>query len=368
MASSSRAIPAEAFFERLEKSQERLIQAIAGISIAPPVQPAPVVNVPVQPAPVVNVPQPVVNVPQPVVNVPQPVVNVPAPVVNINVQSIVDSIQNLQQRLVTPEMVAELALQLDQLGNLSNLKQDSDQIITQLQTLIGEVASSVDIQNVIQAVLTMTETIEDLEQTLQTGFLAVANTNELSFYLQDPEFFEPQIPGQPRISKSKDELINLLTKRGLISFENRIEREKYLNMTESELKQLAAVKSMINEQAKAIYDYKTNQEKLIPKNYRRSGFDMFVKDGEKNLRGTPLSKEVKFIYDKIPPVYINFKNGKYECHQDGKFITTKNFRDAERFANKGGFYSQELSLLRQVEKTYFKKQEPLQVIFKARKI
>jgi len=191
--------------------------------------------------------------------------------------------------------------------------------------------------------------------------------NQLSYYLDDPEFYQYDADGF-RVPKSQDQIINTLTQRGLISFENAVEREKYLNMSEDELIKLGAVRKEIQDQSEKMYDYQSGKDYSVDKGFRRVGFDMFVKDGDKTKRGVPLTKDIKFIYDKIPPIHIKFSKGMYEAHQEDKVFKSKNFRDCERFAMRGGFYADELAMLRKVEKVYFKKEEPLQVIFKARKI
>lgn len=362
------AIPAQEFLDALEKSNERLImnvvQAIQGIQ-ATPVS-APVVNVP---APVVNVPAP--NVFLPVEPTRAPLVNVIQPPVNIDVQGIIQSIENLQDKMITPIMVRTITEQLETLAQVNEAGAiNVNKVYQRLGQLIGRVANSTDIEKVVDELLLMNETLQGIQDTLIFD-RDKKEPNQLSYFIRDQEFYEYRLlPGTTEyqyVPKSQDQIINTLTERGLISFENEMNRKRLLDMSEEELIQLGAVRGMIQEQAKAIYDYKNNQEQLILKDYRRAGFDMFSKDGDKTKQGTPLSKETKFIYSKIPDVVIKFKNGRYEAFQNGKSISFKNFRDADRFANKGGFLSDELQLLRNIEKTYFKKEEPLQVIFKARK-
>ena len=437
--SESRAIPAAAFFEQLERSNERLlngvVSAIQGIQIG-----GPQVNVA---PPQVNVAGPQVNVPPVNVDVqgiiqsienlsnrmvsplairtiiqqinqlqgiddagnrailasleqlrnrvatPDDINNVIDTIIaatnrlggalgniNLTVQGVLQSIQTLTNRTVTPAMIKYISDQLNQIGNLSDAANRA--ILVSLQQLTNQVASSADIQNVVNRVIEVTGALTNIEETLEEGFetiesglVDIKNTNQLSYYLQDPDFFEyvidPVTLDLKRVLKSRDGIINVLTQRGIIAFDNAVNRQKYLNMTAEELAKLGAVQSQIRDQSQNIYNYQNGIDYFSDKGYRRVGFDMLVKDGEKTKTGVPLNKEIKFRYSNIEPITIKRNNGMYEAHQGSQVFKAKNYRDVERFALRGGYQADELALLRKVEKSYYKKEEPLQVIFKARK-
>lgn len=104
-------------------------------------------------------------------------------------------------------------------------------------------------------------------------------------------------------------------------------------------------------QSKALVEYKLNNPPYIEKGFDRLNFDTFSKVNKENPRdGTPLSKTYKFIQKGIPEIKIQFNSqtGVYDAIQGKESFSTRHYKDMDRWALSGGYYSSELKELRKI--------------------
>lgn len=105
----------------------------------------------------------------------------------------------------------------------------------------------------------------------------------------------------------------------------------------------------------------------VDEGFQRKAFDVFVNTYKSNPKGVPLEQTYKYLPKSIPESKVKFDGKQYNLMQDGKKFSAKNFRDIERMALKGGDYSAELAVFRDIKESIDKQEKPMNIIFKARK-
>ena len=266
--------------------------------------PAPQPMVIQAPAPQVNIPQPMVNV-----NVPQPMVNVNVPPPNVNVN-------------VPPP-------QVNTLGIISKLE---EQRVIQEQMQESLIGQSATMQEVEQGVGRQLETM-----------------NNVASYMN------------PYLNADDEELKAEFRRLGLSAFQSLVDTDRFRAM-----RKLNMVQEM-DGYADEILKYNQGQSKFADQAFERRSFDLFVKTTKVSKRGTPLEQTYRYLPSSIPESHIKFTGKMYELNQGGSTKFAKNFRDIERIALKGGDYSDELTVFREIKQIIDKRKTPQHVIFKARK-
>lgn len=166
----------------------------------------------------------------------------------------------------------------------------------------------------------------------------------------------------PYRNKTQEEIIKEYEKIGMLYYDNLNES------TKDELGERLNFIKKIEEQSKALAQYKMNNPPYIQKDFDRATFDMFTKDNVTS-KGIPLSKTYKFI-QKIPDINIKFdaKTGFYKCNQDNETYIAKNYKFANKWASLGGFHMDELRELRKMAIKQNSLNDKFYPIFKARKL
>lgn len=114
--------------------------------------------------------------------------------------------------------------------------------------------------------------------------------------------------------------------------------------------------------------YNQGKSSFADQGFERKAFDVYVKTDKLNSQGVPLQQTYKYIPKSIPEAHVKFDGKHYNLTQGGAKMTMKNFKDIERIALKGGDYSEELTVLRDVRRKMEKREEPFNVVFKSRKV
>jgi hypothetical protein len=105
----------------------------------------------------------------------------------------------------------------------------------------------------------------------------------------------------------------------------------------------------------------------VDEGFQRKAFDVFVNTYKSNPKGVPLEQTYRYLPKSIPEAKIKFDGKQYNLIQAGTKMSAKNFRDIERLALKGGDYSDELAVFRDIKHSIDKQEKPMNIIFKARK-
>lgn len=165
----------------------------------------------------------------------------------------------------------------------------------------------------------------------------------------------------------------------------------YLNLTEAELQQefrnlgltayeslaktdrLMAVKKLnmlkeMDDYTDQILAYNQGKSISADQGFERKAFDVFVKTNKTNPKGVPLDQNYKYIPKSIPEAHVKFDGKMFNLKQGDAKISAKKFQDIEKVALKGGDYSDELKAFREIKQAVDKKEMPMNVIFKSRKI
>jgi len=233
-----------------------------------------------------------------------------------------------------PDFVQQLAeaIKLSQQSNIQNdIDEEADYDEPEEEEFNQEYATSADIQNVAGAVQQV--------------------SNQLNDYVN------------PYRNKTQEEIIKEYEKIGMLYYDNLNES------TKDELGERLNFIKKIEEQSKALAQYKMNNPPYIQKDFERATFDMFTKEGDKTPKGIPLSKTYKFI-QKIPDINIKFdvKSGFYKCNQHNETYIAKNYKLADKWASLGGFHMDELRELRKIAIKQNNLNDKFYPIFKARKL
>ena len=233
-----------------------------------------------------------------------------------------------------PDFVQQLAeaIKLSQQPNIQNdVDEEAEYDEPEEEDFNQEYATSADIQNVAGVVQQV--------------------SNQLSDYVN------------PYRNKTQEEIIKEYEKIGMLYYDNLNES------TKDELGEKLNFIKKIEEQSKALAQYKMNNPPYIQKDFERATFDMFTKEGDKTPKGIPLSKTYKFI-QKIPDINIKFdvKSGFYKCNQDNETYIAKNYKLADKWASLGGFHMDELRELRKIAIKQNNLNDKFYPIFKARKL
>jgi hypothetical protein len=233
-----------------------------------------------------------------------------------------------------PDFVQQLAeaIKLSQQPNIQNdVDEEADYDEPDEEDFKEDFATSGDIQNVAGVVQQV--------------------SNQLSDYVN------------PYRNKTQEEIIKEYEKIGMLYYDNLNES------TKDELGERLNFIKKIEEQSKALAQYKMNNPPYIQKDFERATFDMFTKEGDKTPKGIPLSKTYKFI-QKIPDINIKFdvKSGFYKCNQDNETYIAKNYKLADKWASLGGFHMDELRELRKIAIKQNNLNDKFYPIFKARKL
>ena len=114
--------------------------------------------------------------------------------------------------------------------------------------------------------------------------------------------------------------------------------------------------------------YNQGKSMFADQGFERKAFDVYVKTDKLNPQGIPLQQTYKYLPKKIPDAHVKFDGKHYNLTQGGAKMTMKNFKDIERIALKGGDYSEELTVLRDVRRKMEKREEPFNIVFKSRKV
>lgn len=166
----------------------------------------------------------------------------------------------------------------------------------------------------------------------------------------------------PYVGKSDEELRQEFRRLGLVAYENLVNTDRFLAM--KKLNMLKEMDSYTDE----ILKYNQNQSMYADQGFERKAFDVFVKTTKTTKQGTPLEQTYKYIPKSIPEAHVKFDGKLYKLVQGGTKMAMKNFRDIERIALKGGDYSDEMVAFRQIKTAIDRRDMPMHVIFKSRKI
>lgn len=166
----------------------------------------------------------------------------------------------------------------------------------------------------------------------------------------------------PYVNKSDEELRQEFRRLGLVAYENLVNTDRFYAM--KKLNMLKEMDSYTDE----ILRYNQGQSIYAEQGFERKAFDVFVKTTKTTKQGTPLEQTYKYIPKSIPEAHVKFDGKLYKLVQGGTKMAMKNFRDIERIALKGGDYSDEMVAFRQIKTAIDRRDMPMHVIFKSRKI
>lgn len=167
----------------------------------------------------------------------------------------------------------------------------------------------------------------------------------------------------PFMNKTNDEIAAEFIRLGL---------DQYMYLLTQDrgraIQKLNILKEM-DEYAYAMINFRDeNKPYYVDEGFQRKAFDVFVNTYKSSSKGVPLEQTYKYIPQSIPEAKVKFDGKHYVLTQDGTKMTMKNFRDIERIALKGGDYSAELTALRDIKRAIEKRETPMNIVFKSRKI
>ncbi len=252
---------------------------------------------------------------------------------------------------------------LDELRGASSIEDLSNKLTAILNRLSGQVSGARGIQGIPVQIM-------NLPQQGGGGGLFGAVANALGVGGGQPgqlvarpdpamntvaEFFNPFA------GKTEQELKDEFRRLG-------IERYEYLVDTDKgrAAQKLNILKEM-DEYAFEMINTAAGGSYYVDEGFQRKAFDVFVNTYKSNPKGVPLEQTYKYLPKSIPESKVKFDGKQYNLIQDGKKMSAKNFRDIERMALKGGDYSAELAVFRDIKDSIDKQEKPMNIIFKARK-
>lgn len=169
----------------------------------------------------------------------------------------------------------------------------------------------------------------------------------------------------PYRDKTYDEIIKSLKTRGLDALKVLQQNTNYgERMGRLRLKML----DEIPELAEHIASFNAGKSMYADQGFERKAFDVFVKTGKTNPKGVPLDQTFRYLPKSIPDAHVKFDGKLYNLIQGGTKLAMKNYRDIERIALKGGTYSNEMDIVRELRHRMEEQKEPYNIIFKSRKI
>lgn len=179
------------------------------------------------------------------------------------------------------------------------------------------------------------------------------------------------------ISNASDAILNQMNPYRGLSKDQIIERYEELGFRLMESKDKVSIEELerkiniaqaIKDQAKALYEFKSNKPYDIEKGFIRSGFDTFLSEKDLSNNDIPQDTTIKFIYKQIPPISIVYREGYFVAKQKEEVYKSRKYYDIKKWALSGGFYKNELNELRKIKKGMEDFKESPMFIFKARKI
>lgn len=165
----------------------------------------------------------------------------------------------------------------------------------------------------------------------------------------------------PFMGMTQEQIKREFVKRGL---------DVYYDMSKSDLVRAAEKLKIIDEMepyCDAILNEITGRPMYVDEGFQRKAFDVFVKTDKLNPQGIPLQQTYRYIPKSIPEARVKFDGKLYNLIQGGTKMAMKNFRDIERIALKGGDYSAELQVMRNIKQNMEKRETPANIVFKSRK-
>ena len=165
----------------------------------------------------------------------------------------------------------------------------------------------------------------------------------------------------PFMGMTQEQIKREFVKRGL---------DVYYDMSKSDLVRAAEKLKIIDEMepyCDAILNEITGRPMYVDEGFQRKAFDIFVKTKKTSDKGVPLDQTYRYIPKSIPEARVKFDGKLYTLIQGGTKMTMKNFRDIERIALKGGDYSAELQVMRNIKQNMEKRETPANIVFKSRK-
>ena len=165
----------------------------------------------------------------------------------------------------------------------------------------------------------------------------------------------------PLMGLAQEQIKREFVKRGL---------DVYYDMSKSDLVRAAEKLKIIDEMepyCDAILNEITGRPMYVDEGFQRKAFDVFVKTNKTSDKGVPLDQTYRYIPKSIPEARVKFDGKLYTLIQGGTKMTMKIFRDIERIALKGGDYSAELQVMRNIKQNMEKRETPANIVFKSRK-
>jgi hypothetical protein len=290
-----------------------------------------------------------------------PLVNVLQPPAVVELKPVVQAIENLQDKVITERNIRPILEQLQSLENVSEAGAiNVNKVYQRLGQLIGQSATSEDIQNVVDELLEVSAGVEMISEDIQKQTEVITNVgNEIGRQIG----YQTNTIGEyinPYHNKTREQVIQEYNRLGGLYLESLTPETK-----EDIVKKVDMLKA-IKAQNEALVDYQLNKPYSIERGYNRLGFDTFIKTISEN----PMNQSFKFIQKSIPEITLKYNpnTSRFEVKQGSDIQLEKNYNKAKEFAIKGGFYQDELKELRNAKSAVEKRVENRCFVIKSRKL